>query len=71
MLTVSTTPNAEHGLEKLPISEILYMASVRKLNRIVVHTFDNVYYLNGTIKYWYAGLKTLGISFSRQTEAPF
>lgn len=63
MLTVTEDANGEKGLVKIPIREVLYLMSDKKINRVIVHTVDQKYYMPGTLKYWETCLISSGYKF--------
>ncbi|ALP39274.1 hypothetical protein ASL14_25640 (plasmid) [Paenibacillus sp. IHB B 3084] len=62
-LTVATDPEAISGGENIPVNKVLYISRGRKRNQIMVHTFDKIFYMTGTLKYWETFLNNSGFKF--------
>ncbi|MEK3787525.1 LytTR family DNA-binding domain-containing protein [Paenibacillus sp. FSL K6-1230] len=52
MLTVTTEPDGAGGIKHVNISDVWYMKYSSRLDRIVVHTQRDEYFMTGTITYW-------------------
>lgn len=62
-MVVSEDKEAELGLLHIPIYIVDYLEYVRKINRVIVHTQVERFYIPGTIKYWTNGLNGIGYVF--------
>ncbi|MNC49300.1 hypothetical protein D3C75_984700 [compost metagenome] len=63
VLSVTKDVEGAGGFVRLPISEIAYMAFDKKINRVVVHTPEDEYYLMGTVQYWLNAILADGSTF--------
>lgn len=62
-LTVTRDVDGNRGLEFLPIRKIAYMEYLKNINRVVVHTTNQEFYLMGTLQYWQRALEMSGYNF--------
>ncbi|OKP91363.1 LytTR family DNA-binding domain-containing protein [Paenibacillus sp. P32E] len=63
---ISVTKNSNgEGLALLGVDRILYLEYYRAINRILVHTKDEVFYTVGTLVYWLELLNRNGHRFVR------
>lgn len=63
VITVTRDIDANTGIISLPIRDIAYMEYARKIDRVIVHTTDAMYYMTGTLKYWQSALGSSGYNF--------
>lgn len=64
ILTVSKDVDATTGVKSLPIKDIAYMEYARQIDRIIVHTIDDIFYMTGTLKYRQSALEASGYNFA-------
>ncbi|CAH1054047.1 LytTR family DNA-binding domain-containing protein [Paenibacillus pseudetheri] len=62
-ITVSRDADATTGIISLPIQDIAFLEYARKIDRVIVHTIDEMYYMTGTLKYWQSALDNSGFNF--------
>lgn len=63
VLSVTRDVDGTAGLVQLPISDIAYMAYIKKINRVTVHTVDHEFYLMGTLVFWQNAIAANGYRF--------
>ncbi|KHL95426.1 hypothetical protein QW71_11920 [Paenibacillus sp. IHB B 3415] len=63
ILSVTRDVDGTAGLVQLPISDIAFMAYIKKINRVVVHTVEDEFYLMGTLVFWQTALVANGHRF--------
>ncbi|NQX43784.1 LytTR family transcriptional regulator DNA-binding domain-containing protein [Paenibacillus tritici] len=63
VLSVTRDVDGTAGLVQLPISNIAYMAYIKKINRVTVHTVDDEFFLMGTLVFWQNALVANGYRF--------
>lgn len=62
-IVVTRDIEALSGLVNLSIQDIAFMEYARKIDRVIVHTVDSMYYMMGTLKYWQTALDNSGYNF--------
>ncbi|MFC5653515.1 LytTR family DNA-binding domain-containing protein [Paenibacillus solisilvae] len=62
-LSVSRDIDGKHGFILVDISEIIYIEYDGIVNRVYVHTINDVFYTMGTLKYFVEGLNASGFDF--------
>ncbi|TVX91533.1 LytTR family transcriptional regulator DNA-binding domain-containing protein [Cohnella terricola] len=63
-LTVSRDSEGKTGLIELPVEDILFFESnSRNKDMIILHTWDELFYAPGTLRYWLEALKSSGEDF--------
>ncbi|PQP86292.1 hypothetical protein CPT76_31990 [Paenibacillus sp. AR247] len=62
-LTVSRDIEGESGIVNLRVHDILFMEFSIPADRVVVHTMEEQFYMNGTLKYWSGMLSASGYTF--------
>lgn len=63
MLTVTTEPDGTGGIRHVGIKDVLYLKYSSHLDRIVVHTEKDEYFMTGTITYWEESLNESGFKY--------
>lgn len=63
-ITVSREVDATTGIENLPIRNIAFLGYARQIDRVIVHTIDEIFYMRGTLKYWQNALDSSGYNFA-------
>ncbi|QWU13379.1 LytTr DNA-binding domain-containing protein [Paenibacillus sophorae] len=64
-ITVYLDPKGKNGLAELDINKITYMELDKTIKSVVIHTLDNVYYINGSLTQWTNLLINSGFDFVR------
>lgn len=62
-LSVAVDINGKAGMISLNIGDIVKLEFVRPMDRVLVHTLHDVYYLMGTVKFWKTSLNSTGYNF--------
>ncbi|GGG09700.1 LytTR family transcriptional regulator DNA-binding domain-containing protein [Paenibacillus abyssi] len=62
-LSVTRDVEGKSGFCSVSIDDIVFIEFDRILNRLYVHTIDNIYYTMGTLKYFVEGLNGCGYDF--------
>lgn len=63
IFSVTNGIDGETGLIQLPLSDIAYMEFERAVNRVLVHTPNQIYYVMGTLQYWQKAIEAAGHRF--------
>ena len=63
-ITVTEDTEGSSGIISLPICDIVYIEYDSKIDRVIIHTIDSMYYTVGTLKYWHNALNSSGYNFA-------
>ncbi|PAF31841.1 hypothetical protein CHI14_09310 [Paenibacillus sp. 7516] len=63
MLSVTNTPDGDKGIRDVHMSSILYMKWDSRLDRVVLHTIEGLFYLPGPLVYWQNAMNSMGFKF--------
>jgi hypothetical protein len=62
-LSVASDVNGDSGITLLNVGNIIKLEYARSIDRVLVHTLYDVYYLMGTVKFWKNSLNNTGCNF--------
>jgi hypothetical protein len=62
-ITVARDIDALEGFTTLDVDDILFIEFVRFTSRLHIHTLEQVYYMQGTLKFYLEGLCKSGFQF--------
>lgn len=63
-ITVTKDIEGSSGIISLPICDIAYIEYASKIDRVILHTIDSMYYTMGTLKYFLTALDNSGYNFA-------
>ncbi|MEK4351310.1 LytTR family transcriptional regulator DNA-binding domain-containing protein [Paenibacillus sp. FSL R5-0475] len=64
ILTVTRDVDAVTGVISLPIRDIAFLEYASQIDRVIVHTINEMFYMPGTLKYWQSALDSSGYNFA-------